>query len=204
MKTCSKCGHNKEPTEFYKKSENKDGLCYECKDCNNKAKNLNRNLNMNKAKFNSMFNGLSSQLKKVYEATPISEPWVEQKIHAEIIRSGTSIGGVSIVGMLNKLKELGLINEPMPGLFIRESITEKVKSKFENEKIEFQLKIEEPMTKSPMQQLQELSSQAIQLANLCKKLSSDIETAAINIDDHIAKAAKDSVKLKQLQDLLKG
>lgn len=35
MKTCSKCNLEKEPTEFYKQSRNKDGLQHQCKVCAN-------------------------------------------------------------------------------------------------------------------------------------------------------------------------
>lgn len=58
--------------------------------------------------------------------------------------------------------------------------------------------------KTPISQLNDLALQTIQIANMLKKLASDIETAAIHIDDHVAFTAKDSIKLRQLQELLKG
>ena len=160
---------------------------------------------MNNGRFASIYNGLQQNLKKVYDVVPIREAWGESMVMAELSRLGMSYSGDKpIIGMLNRLKDLGLIKEMEPGKFLREPITEKVEKK-EPKPATIESKdhmIKE--TKTPIAQLNDLAMQAIQIANLCKKLAGDIETAAINIDDHVAFTQKDSLKLKQLQELLKG
>ena len=127
---------------------------------------------------------------------------------AELSRLGFSYSfDKPIIGILNRLKDLGLVKELEPGKFQRIAVTAKV---IKQEPKAFSLTVgsKEIMTtketKTPLFVLNDLAMQAIQLGGLCKKLASDIEAAAINIDDHIALTSKDSIKLKQLQDLLKG
>ena len=210
MKVCSKCGQNKDPTEFSKRAGNKkDGIRPECKKCQAVQTVIDtykkRDRNMNNGRFASIYNGLQQNLKKVYDVVPIREAWGESMVMAELSRLGMSYSGDKpIIGMLNRLKDLGLIKEMEPGKFLREPITEKVEKK-EPKPATIESKdhmIKE--TKTPIAQLNDLAMQAIQIANLCKKLAGDIETAAINIDDHVAFTQKDSLKLKQLQELLKG
>jgi hypothetical protein len=38
-KKCSKCKNEKEKTDFYVKSQNKDGLCGQCKECYDEQRN---------------------------------------------------------------------------------------------------------------------------------------------------------------------
>lgn len=213
MKSCSKCGNNKDPTEFNKYSRNKkDGLRADCKECQSIQTVIDtqkrRVKNMNQGRFQSIYNGLPQNMKKVYDVVPIKDVWGESYIMSELSRQGLSYSGEkSCIGILNRLKDLGLVKEVEPGKFQRIAVTAKVVKQEQNNQPQPQ-KIEEIMVtktqQSPIAQLNDLAMQAIQIANLCKKLSSDIETAAINIDDHIAFTSKDSIKLKQLQDLLKG
>ena len=163
---------------------------------------------MNQGRFQSIFNGLPQNMKKVYEVVPIKDAWGESFIMAELSRLGFSYSfDKPIIGILNRLKDLGLVKELESGKFQRIAVTAKVTKQEPVNQLQPQ-KIEEIMVtktqQSPIAQLNDLAMQAIQIANLCKKLASDIETAAINIDDHVAFTSKDSIKLKQLQDLLKG
>ena len=213
MKSCSKCGNNKDPTEFNKYSRNKkDGLRADCKECQSIQTVIDshkrRVRNMNQGRFQSVFNGLPQNMKKVYEVVPIKDAWGESFIMAELSRLGFSYSfDKPIIGILNRLKDLGLVKELEPGKFQRIAVTAKV---IKQEPKAFSLTVgsKEIMTtketKTPLFVLNDLAMQAIQLGGLCKKLASDIEAAAINIDDHIALTSKDSIKLKQLQDLLKG
>ena len=211
MKTCKKCGHNKDPSEFTKKSAEKDGLRQECKSCQQEYDRVytltKRHRKMNNGRFQSIYNGLPQNLKKVYDVVPLQDSWGEVMILAELSRLGLSYSGEkSMVGVLNRLKEAGLIKETESGKFRKEEVTEKVSKEAKAFSLTVGKKevmvIKEP--KTPMFILNDLAMQAVQLSNLCKKLASDIESAAINIDDHIAFTSKDSLKLKQLQDLLKG
>lgn len=206
MKVCSKCGHNKEPTDFNKYSRNKtDGLRADCRECQSKQTVIDsenrRRRNMNQGRFNSIYNGLPQNLKKVYDVVPIKDSWNEIAIMAELSRLNISYSGEkSMIGNLNRLKELGLIKECASGKFSKIEITEKVEKK-----VEVMQKKEVKMSQlTPIELISSLSAQAIQLANLCRKLSEDIDYSAILIDDHIKAQSKDSEKLKQLQALLKG
>lgn len=213
MKCCSKCGNNKDPTEFSKYSRNKiDGLRADCKKCQSIQTVIDshkrRVRNMNNGRFQSIYNGLPQNLKKVYDVVPMKDSWGESMIMSELSRLGFSYSGdKSMIGTLNRLKDLCLIKETEPGKFKKEEITEKVVKK-EPKAFSLTVGSKEVMaskeTKTPLFMLNDLAMQAVQLANLCKKLASDIESAAINIDDHIAFTQKDSLKLKQLQELLKG
>ncbi len=163
---------------------------------------------MNNGRFQSIYNGLTQGLKKVYDVVPIKEAWGDMEILSELSRLGISYGGhKSMMGELNRLKELGLVKESESGKFQKEPVAEKI-TKGEVKAFSLTVGKKEVMaqkeTKTPMVQLNDLALRAVELANLCKKLASDIETAAINIDDHIAFTQKDSLKLKQLQELLKG
>ena len=210
MKICSKCGDSKEPVDFSKYTRNKsDGLRADCKACQSKQTVIDsqtrREKRMNQGRFQSIYNGLAQNMKKVYDVVPIKDPWGESYIMSELSRQGFSYSGEkSCIGILNRLKDLGLVKEIESGKFQRVAVTAKV-TKQETVKSP---KTEEVMStstpKSPIAQLNDLATQATQIANLCKKLASDIETAAIHIDDHVAFTQKDSLKLKQLQELLKG
>lgn len=41
-KTCSRCNENKPTTEFYKDRQKRDGLRYDCKECNKECRRLYR------------------------------------------------------------------------------------------------------------------------------------------------------------------
>ena len=211
MKVCSKCGQNKDPTDFNKYTRNKThGLRADCKACQSKQtvidSQIRREKRMNQGRFQSIYNGLPQNMKKVYDVVPIKDFWGESYIMSELSRQGFSYSGEkSCIGILNRLKDLGLVKEIESGKFQRVAVTAKVTKQ---EPVKAPPQIEEVMStstpKTPIAQLNDLAMQAIQIADLCKKLAGDIEAAAINIDDHVAFTAKDSLKLKQLQELLKG
>ena len=115
MKCCSKCGNNKDPTEFSKYSRNKiDGLRADCKKCQSIQTVIDshkrRVRNMNNGRFQSIYNGLPQNLKKVYDVVPMKDSWGESMIMSELSRLGFSYSGdKSMIGTLNRLKDLCLI-----------------------------------------------------------------------------------------------
>lgn len=155
------------------------------------------------ARHEERIRNMSAIAQKVYNAVPASEPWSMTRIHAEMQRLGGSSRDSRIVqGCLNSLKDAGLVEEPARLVFIRSAVRPD-KPLQETAKPTTE-KVEKTMSLSPAKQPRTPMAILTDLAARCKALADDIETAALEIDEHVTAKGADADKLKQLQALLKG
>ncbi len=104
---------------------------------------------MTPQKFKAIFNGLSSNTKKVYEAVPIKSPWTSSQVVNELRRKGISMATPTVSQNLNILVSNGLVEERERGVFTRKEIKkegEKVSSKKNLEEAKKMDKANEPET----------------------------------------------------------
>lgn len=86
---CRICKVSKELTDYHKDPSKKIGVCNVCKSCRKELNRLTQikrteKMNLNQSKFNSIFNGLSSVVRKTYEAVPIMSRWDASQVHNEL------------------------------------------------------------------------------------------------------------------------
>lgn len=171
---------------------------------------------MNQARFNGVYNGLTSIAKKVYEAVPISEPWDTKKIVSELHRCGVNTDPSIIAGCLNSLISAGLVHEPSTKMFVRVQIKPKPAREERApqdapEPIKATNEIPPIVTKpnatpkahDTIEKMSALASRARQLSEDMKVLAGDIETTALEIEEQNMLREKDATKLRQLQTLLR-
>ena len=174
---------------------------------------------MNKSRFDSIYEGLSTVAKKVYEAVPINDGWTPREIQLELSRTGAGVTRDIHVfkGCIESLVRSGIVSESRDGKLRRVKVAKPDVD--ERPPIEsFQRQIQEtPMAKqdtkpltivpkklTPIERLAGLSARCSKLMEELRALASDIETAAIEIDEQTAAAEEGAKKLAQLQALLKG
>lgn len=209
QKKCSACQKEKPTTEFGVDRSKSSGLRSHCKACFYK-----RRAEMRQSKFNSIFNGLSAIVKKVYEATPAQSAWDASQIHAEMYRTGASSCDMRTTkGCLDTLIKSGLVKEPTHGMFVRVLIEKHTPTQPYQcppaSKPYTTINTEQPTmtahtTESPIEKISKLSAKSHALVEMAKKLSADIETVAIEVEDMFSARDAETAKLKQLQALLKS
>lgn len=181
---------------------------------------------MNEAKFNSIYNGLSSVAKKVYQSVPISSIWSAAQIHRELLRTGCAGDMKVTAGCLNTLLSSSLILEPRKGEFQRVAVRKKSDSsaekmdeqgtglkalsaiiensrKVDSKEIKMPPKTEQS-PKDPIDKLSLLSAKALQISESLKTLANDIDNAALEISEQMSSSDAETTKLRQLQQLLKS
>ena len=62
----------------------------------------------------------------------------------------------------------------------------------------------EPTKATPLERIGGLSARVLSLIQSLHQLAADIDATAIEVEEQIEKIQKDSAKLKQLQEILKG
>jgi len=177
---------------------------------------------VNNAKFQGIYNGMTSICKKVYAAVPINEPWTPSQVLQEMFRAGSSSDLRMVSGCLNTLVGSGVIVENPRGSFARvavkpprtplrsaldESLPTPPATKEPIVPVNLPLAASAqtpPEPQSAIDKLARLSSRAVDIATALKQLASDIDSAAIEIEDQIAAKGEDAKKLTQLRELLKG
>jgi hypothetical protein len=171
---------------------------------------------MNESRFNSIYRGMSIVAKKVFEAVPIEDQWTINKINAELRRTGHPMDMKIIGGCLASLVSQGVLIEIKTGTFSRIKIKEKSEAPAvvatqtsKPEKKEEQMsaittqQLPPAKNQTAIDKLSALAASAGVIGAMLKKLASDIERAAIEIDDQNAARDAETGKLKQLQQLLK-
>lgn len=142
--------------------------------------------------------GQSSVARKVFEHVPISEEWASVQVARELNRATGSVMDMRVLtGCLMTLKEAGLVRLSASGCFRREPVA---------------LPSIPSATPAPMKQPNQVAPSrevsAIDLlagiAKSLRALATEIETAAIAIEESRAKDDGELQKLRQLQALLKG
>lgn len=177
---------------------------------------------MNHAKFQGIYNGMTSICKKVYAAVPINEPWSAPQVLQEMFRAGSSTDLRMVSGCLSSLVASNVVLENPRGSFVRVPV--------KPPRTPLRSALDEahptpPATKDPIvpvsmppissaqttpepqsaiDKLARLSSRAVDIATSLKQLAADIDSAAIEIEDQIAAKGEDAKKLTQLRELLKG
>lgn len=177
----------------------------------------------------ALLNGQTAIARKVFSAIPITESWNARQIYAELCRVGHSVDFKVQAGCLAALICSGLIIEPTTGNYRRAAVkqfVEHIKPEAEqtrtivaaeviaatsNKDIEMATQpapaLKPALVKTattPIDKLATISNQARSIADQLKDLASNIETAAIEIDEQIKAGNEETAKLKQLQQLLKS
>ncbi len=156
-------------------------------------------MNLNQAKFNSIFNGLSTVVKKTYEAVPIATQWDASQIHNELIRVGAASDLKTTIGCLNTLVSSGLVKEPVRGAFVRIEI--KARSAKQEEFEEYK---QAEKQKGPLDVLIAIAGKAKKISLMIVELAKEIEDSALDIEEKLAAESEETKKLKQLQSILKS
>lgn len=181
---------------------------------------------MNQARLSSLLEGLSGIALKVYEAVPIAETWTKKQIAAELMRTGVRTDLRIIEGCLASLVDRKLIRErgvggASGGSFTREAIhtprpaveggdkkaTEATRpvmhlasvNKITEKAIEMPAK-----DKTPIEIIEGLTSYVDGAIKSLQSLRSELDAAAVSIEDMFIDAEKRNEKLNQLQTLLKS
>lgn len=234
MRFCKPCGNTKPLTEFNVDAKESGGHRYYCKACAKEKKRvyllkradmgqidhkkvfaagyykgLSESANqlneeqMNISKFESVYRGLSAQAKKVYESLPISEPWSPSQIMQELHRKNISMSDMRVVmGCINSLIDAGCVDEPSKGMFIRAEIKEKQAPNqtfktIKQKDTEMQKETKPENTTNPIDRLSTLASRL-------RALATDMDDAAISLAEQAQKNDAETVKMRQLQALLKS
>lgn len=159
---------------------------------------------MTPQKFKAIFNGLSTNTKKVYESTPITTPWCSGKILGELKRIGISMTKQTVEANLNILVKNNLIEEHDKGYFTRSPI------KKDGEVVSIKKTVKETYIDgvkpeiTPIDRMVALSESVHILAKSLQEIQEQVETITIQIQDDFERANQSGAKLKQLQELLKG
>ena len=172
---------------------------------------------MNPTRQQALINGLSSVAKRVFGSVPITEPWTVQQIYGELTRTGFSGDKRTVGGCLASLIATGLITEGPSGKFRRVAVKPLTKTpaavavaaatKELDMASQTTAALKPALIKNPAPHIDKLamiSNQARSIAEQIKELASNIETAAIEIDEQIKQGTEETAKLKQLQQLLKS
>lgn len=165
-------------------------------------------------RFCQLLDGQTAIAKKVFGATPISEEWTLHQIQAELIRTGQGRERQATEGALRGLVRTGLVAETKNGFFQRAKCKDPPsmldlieKAAAQKQPQENAMTAKPALIKNPAPHIDKLamiSNQARSIAEQIKELASNIETAAIEIDEQIKQGTEETAKLKQLQQLLKS
>ncbi|WP_321953124.1 hypothetical protein [Paraburkholderia bannensis] len=160
---------------------------------------------MTPAKYQAALCGQSAIARKVLEIVPIKEAWSRTEIAATLKRVTKSTPDTAVIdGCLARLKDAGLIRERSAGVYQRIEIREK-EAAIVATAIEVKPRLqanEQPA--APIDVLGRLSSRVRELATQMVVLASDIETAALTIEQANESSSDEIGKLRQLRDVLKS
>lgn len=170
-------------------------------------------IGMTPARAEAKVRELTGVVRKVYDAVPIRDQWTAVEIGQAIQRATRSTMDQRVMkGCLDTLKGHGLITEPERGKFRRVEVRAKMESIVE--KAAQTVVPIKPATEAapatqekamrPTEILAPLAKRIDAAGNLLKELASDIEAAAIEIEDNAAAESSEMVRLRMLRDALKG
>ena len=152
--------------------------------------------------------GLNPSHRKVYDAVPITEAWSQSEIFAEVTRAtGTAPAHESMKLILENLVERGLAKRDaqgryqriVPGPAVPTKTAEQLEPAEEAASVE-PIAPAAPVT--PMDLLAGLAQSVRDLAASMTRLADDIDGAALTVEEHLEKARSETVKLRQLRELL--
>ncbi|VVD74782.1 hypothetical protein PAQ31011_00809 [Pandoraea aquatica] len=162
---------------------------------------------MTPSRFESKLRGQSAIAQKVFEAVPIQECWTLGQIGSALIRTTrASIDMRILQGCLAALRDVGLVQEVKTGHYRRVQVKPTATA---DKTVAIQTKEKVVVTNEPKSPIDLLSAITKRLAALhkhveaeTKAIASEIETAALSIEEGIEKTAGEAAKFKQLQKLL--
>ncbi|AIO44492.1 hypothetical protein DM44_4804 [Burkholderia cepacia] len=160
---------------------------------------------MTPAKYQAALSGLSAIAKKVLEMVPIQEAWSRSEIAGHLLRVTKSSPDAAVIdGCLGRLKDSGLIREPSRGRYQRIEVREREVLKVPDQKAEKTADVHADQSIPPIEILSKLAERARTVATELVMLASDIETAALTIEQGNAENVANLEKLRQFQSLLKS
>ncbi len=162
---------------------------------------------MTPSRYKSLFNGLNGAAKNVYQAIPIEEQSEAAQVSSELRRTSHMIDMKTIGGCIAGMVSNGLIVERMPGRYCRVVVREKrlisqwrrnkSKSSIKPAPGESKMQTEAVPQTSAIEKLGKLSERANVIGTMLRTLASDIEKAAIEIDDQAAANEKENQRLQE-------
>lgn len=160
---------------------------------------------MNAARMRALEEGLNGTARKVLAALELGQAFTAQQVIGRMIANGAGKPELHAVqGSLKHLAEIGLAQDEGAGFFMRAEPRNVVRI----QKAQGQTQEEEaapaPTAPTPMERLAAVSARAREIAGQLNALADEADLAAIEVDDHIKRAGKDSASLRQLRELLKG
>ncbi|HDR9093358.1 hypothetical protein QZM46_17600 [Burkholderia vietnamiensis] len=160
---------------------------------------------MTPAKYQAALSGLSAIAKKVLEMVPIQEAWSRSEIAGHLLRVTKSSPDAAVIdGCLGRLKDSGLVREPSRGRYQRVEVREREVLKVPVQKPEEAVNAPVEQSILPIEILSKLAERARSVATELVVLASDIETAALTIEQGNAENAASLEKLRQFQSILKS
>lgn len=169
---------------------------------------------MTPSRMESKLRGQTAIAQKVFEVVPIQEAWSAVEIASALVRATRSSMDLRVLqGCLRALCESGLISEAQTGRYRRRAIAKDVPADIANPSTKVTVTkkesaVPEAKPKSPIDLLSSLSARLTALrAHVdaeTKAIASEIETAALSIEEGIEQTAAEANKFKQLQQLLQG
>ncbi|AMU14849.1 hypothetical protein [Burkholderia cenocepacia] len=160
---------------------------------------------MTPAKYQAALSGLSAIAKKVLEMVPIQEAWSRSEIAGHLLRVTKSSPDAAVIdGCLGRLKDSGLIREASRGRYQRIEVREREVLKVPDQKAEKTTDVHADRPIPPIEILSRLAERARAVATELVMLASDIETAALTIEQGNAENVANLEKLRQFQSLLKS
>ncbi|VVD74752.1 hypothetical protein [Pandoraea commovens] len=169
---------------------------------------------MTPSRIESKLRGQTAIAQKVFEVVPIQEAWSAVEIASALMRTTRSSLDLHVLqGCLRALRESGLITEAQTGRYRRRAIAKDAVADVANPStkvvvIKKESAVPEAKPKSPIDLLSSLSARLSALRTHVdaetKAIASEIETAALSIEEGIEQTAVEASKFKQLQKLLQS
>lgn len=168
-----------------------------------------------------LLGGQTAMARKVYEAVPIQETWTVARIMAELSRLTYQMPVRNVQGALRALVEAGLIREPERESYKRVGVRESDNDNDEDDEMKTETAVgvamkealsksdvgglktaPAPATKSPMEVLADLATRTKQLQHLLGELASDIETAALDVQQQVDVGAEEREQIETFKKLM--
>jgi hypothetical protein len=216
-KRCTLCGYLKPTTEFSKRQDVPGGCMSRCKLCAAKmAKVYAKNKGDTMTKIEQKLEGHTSVGRKIYNVVPIEAEWSVGEIMSELRRNGVLVTKNTTIGCLKTLAESGLVTN-LAGRWKRINFKEKQEPiKKDAAKIETKTEetnmvketVDSPDKRKPIDIMLAVSEKTKNMQDnmnvMLERWRKMVDDAALEISQQIDDASADSVKLRQLQQILQS
>lgn len=149
------------------------------------------------ARMSEIERGLTGLAKKVYALVPAESHWTLHDIHAESNRIGQHLERRVLEGTLESLVKSGLVKKDASGRFIR--------VRFKEEDMQEPNAptpgVDAPQSKTPIDMLAPLIEEARVLSVRLSVLATDIESAALAIEDRLSAVKEETEEMRQFRAL---